>query len=356
MSQRYHYIEVQPLIGRIAPHRIGMAPLAGYTFGCSLNYLFQDKTTDFYARRYHYPLRGYGLSYDYLGNRDITGHAVSAYTLMHFNFVDRPTWQFGMRISPGLAWLTHKYDAVTNPENIAIGAHLNFHFDVNVNFNVVIDGRYNLRTAFGLLHYSNGSVLKPNLGLNQLYLSLALSERLADTPIAHKKEAVAPHFRQHEFWAMLTGCVADEYSERPNSRGGGFLCSTAATGYNFRYGGMGKVGLSVDMFYNSNLNYDFDTKNDSLICLHNSFANIMRIGLGIGHQLIYKRFELLTFAGVYFYNKVKPNDFLYTRIGGRFYITDFMFIDLTLKAIGFKAQYIESGIGFAIHTKKHVIQ
>ena len=71
------------------------------------------------------------------------------------------------------------------------------------------------------------------------------------------------------------------------------------------------------------------------------------LGLSVGLQLVFGRVELVTWFGMYFFFSVKKGDLIYTRIGGRYYCTNFMFVNLTLKAIGFKAQFIECGIGFS---------
>ncbi len=353
-SQKQILAEIKPFAGFVAPHRIGMEPLAQkYTSGCEINILFRNTNPQFFNAKYNFPYKGVGISFENLGNPTVLGNAYSIYSIMDFIIAGNSAFSFHTRLNPGLAYLTKRYDRYLNPQNIALGTHLCFYF----NFNLA--GSYHfektgldLKLTGGLIHYSNGSVRKPNLGLNQLYMGLAISKEIANYENLDYKEYSRENLSPHEFWAMGTYTVSDEYSIQPEGRGGGFPCSTIACGYNYQYSGIGKVGISADLFYNSNLFYYFDTNWNVLIKYYDEVSDILRSGVSIGHHLIYNRLELVTFAGVYYYNKVKPGDRFYTRIGARYYVCDYIFVNLSIKAFGFKAHYIEPGIGFSFRGKK----
>lgn len=80
----------------------------------------------------------------------------------------------------------------------------------------------------------------------------------------------------------------------------------------------------------------------------------LRNGISVGHQLIYNRLELVTFAGVLLLQQSKAGDHFYTRIGLRYYVTDHIFLNLTLKAFGFKAQYINYRNWIFVQKKKRL--
>lgn len=347
MAQRVHGLEFSLYGGRVIPHRLGMEALARNTVGGEFNYYFQTSSDNFYDVKYRFPLHGFGVSYDYLGNPDVLGSAYSVYSFMDFNLFDREHFKISFRTNAGLAYLTQKYDRVTNVDNIAISTNLCFYFNISFGFAYKFTSGYELKLSPGFLHYSNGAVHKPNLGLNQAFVSLSLSKDVATKDIKRTRTDYQDGLSPHEAWIMGTCVSSDEYSKGYEGRGGGFICSTIAAGYNFQYGKIGKVGLSFDMFYNENLKYYYSESSDELVQRYDKFSDVMRFGISVGHQLIYKRFELVAFVGTYIYNKAKPGDYLYTRIGGRYYFTNFMFVNLSLKAKGFKAQFIECGIGFS---------
>lgn len=353
-GQKTHFIEVKSYEGFIAPHRIGMEALAKKnTYGFELNYLSEKLTPDFFNAKYNFPFTGYGISYGNLGNPDVLGNVFSIYSMLELRILSAHSFSFNSRISPGVAYLTKKYDKITNPENIALGSHVCFYF--NLSFNLYYHFKkpgLDLRISPGLLHYSNGGVIKPNLGLNQPYLSLSVSKQIATQENTVNREYMRDGLSKHEIWMIGTYITSDEYTRPPEGRGGGFPCITIATGYNYQYSETGKIGISNDIFYNSNLHYYFDTNWDTLIIFNKEIKDVLRVGISIGHQLIYNRLELVTFAGVYYYNKVRPGDPFYTRIGIRYYLNDYFFVNLTLKAFGFKAQYIEPGVGFSFRRQK----
>lgn len=352
-SQKDIYLELKPYFGKVVPHRIGMESLAkDYSYGTELNFISQNRDSLYYNTAYGFPFKGVGISYTNLGNPKVLGHAFSAYSFIEFPLFDYNNTGIHLRIASGLSYITKKYDKITNPENVALGTNLCYYFNLgfNIFYNTGAKG-WDIRLSPGLMHYSNGSIKKPNLGLNQLYLSLSISKTLNENIDKKRTEYLRENLSAHEFWIKGTITSSDEYSHRPEGRGGGFPCSTIAFGYNYQYSKLGKIGISHDIFYNSNLHYYFDTNWDTLIIFNEKVSDVLRVGLSIGHQLIYNRLELVTFAGIYYYNKIRPSDPFYTRIGVRYYISDHIFLNLTLKAFGFKAQYIEPGIGFSMRRR-----
>jgi len=354
-SQKQYLAEYKAFGGIIAPHRLGMENLAQKnTYGFEVNFLIKSTNPTFFNKKYNYPIKGYGVSFNNLGNPDVLGNAWSIFTMMEFRLIHKNLFSFNTRVSPGLAYVTQRYDRYKNPENIALGTNVCFYFNLSFNFLYHLkNSGTDLRFSSGLQHFSNGAVRKPNLGLNQPFIAVSATTNIAIFEFSEDKEYSRENLSNHEIWAMGTLTTSDEYSIPPEGRGGGYPCSTLALGYNYQYSEIGKVGISADLFYDSNLHYYFDTNWNNLIVFHEDVKDILRSGISIGHQLIYNRLELVTFAGVYFYNKVRPGDNFYTRIGARYYLCDYVFINLTLKAFGFKAQYIEPGIGFCYRKKKY---
>ena len=346
-GQRTHGFEIKFFGGRIIPHRAGMDNLARPTLAGEINYYYSTRSDNYFDVKYRFPRHGFGLNYNYIWNHDVLGSALSAYSFMDFSFFDKQKFGLGMRVNAGLAYLTRKYDRENKPENIAISTNLCFYFNISVNAVFKLPSDIELRISPGFLHYSNGAVLKPNLGLNDVHCSIALSKNIWTSELRKERTNYQDKLSSHEAWIMGTCATSDEYSVGYEGRGGGFICSTVAAGYCYQYGKIGKVGMSIDMFYNENNKYFFFNDDRGLFLYYDKFSEIIKFGISAGHQLVYKRFELMTYLGVYFYNKAWAYDWAYTRIGARYYVTDFLFINLSLHANGFKARFIESGIGFS---------
>ena len=357
-SQKVFYSELRINSGFVAPHRIGMAGLAeAPTFGGEINLYYDFGKTNFYDSKYNSPYTGFGISWQNLGNPNALGQSVAVFSFMEFKLLELKQLSLNTRINGGLNYITKKYDPILNPENIAIGTNVCFYF--NLNFAIqyqFANSPLSLRAAAGIIHFSNGSVRKPNLGLNQVNFALGAAYQLNKI----ERESATPSFnsdanQKHEFTAMATIINSDEYSVQPNGRGGGFVCSTGSIGYNYIYSLIGKVGASADVFYNENLYYWYDDRYDTLVKVLDTPKEILRAGISIGHELVYKRISFLSYVGLYYYKEVKPNELLYSRFGLRYYLLDNLFLNATIKAYGFKAHYIEAGVGFSIKNKPKMI-
>lgn len=346
-GQRTHGLEVRLYGGRIIPHRIGMDALAQPSASGEINYYFSTRTDNFYDVKYRFPKHGFGVNYNYFWNHKVLGSALAAYSFMDFSLFEKQWFGLGLRVNAGLAYMSSKYDAVSNPDNIAVSTSMCFYFNLSINEVFNLPAGYGLKLSQGFLHYSNGNVKKPNLGLNNIFVSIALSKDILTRDYTRERVDYQEKLSPHEAWIMGTCTTSDEFSEGYNGRGGGFICSTAAVGYSYQYGKIGKVGASFDMFYNDNMKYFYYPDERGLVQLYDKFSDIIKFGFCVGHQLVYRRFELATYIGVYVYNKVWAYDWVYTRFGARYYVTDFMFLNLTLHANGMKARYIECGIGFS---------
>ena len=348
-SQKSYYLESKSHIGLVVPHRAGMESLAQQpSMGTEINFYKKRDKDNFYDAKYNSPYSGFGVSYQYLGNPNVLGNSYAIYSFMEFDFLKIKSINFNTRINAGLNYVTEKYDFDTNTENIAIGSNINFYF--NMSFGLHYQFRnlpLSMRVNAGIIHYSNGSVMKPNRGLNQLYASIGVSYLLNNSQ-TYQSDYVLDKtvLKPHEFNAMATLTSSDEYMIGDQGRGGGYLCSTVALGYSYMYSPSGKVGVSADVFYNENLYWYYDTNWDNLVKIYEKPSDIIRAGVSFGHELVYKKLSFVSYVGLYYHKKVKPHDYFYSRFGLRYFVLKNVYVNATLKAYGFKAHYIESGIGF----------
>lgn len=350
-SQKNYFAEIKLNNGFVAPHRIGMDGLADKpSYGFDICVFNNNIKNNYYDIKYNKPYTGYGIMWQNLGNPNVLGQSMAVYSFMEFHYMKNKKIKISTRVNGGLNYLTKFYDKIDNPQHIAIGTHINFFFKLDVGLVYCLPNTpIALRLNGGLIHFSNGSVKKPNLGLNQINFNLGVSYQMNNVDGVEdlSKANVKPE-KRNEFTLMATLTSADEYTVQPEGRGGGFLCSTGAIGYNYIYSQLGKVGISADVFYNENLYYWYDERWDTLVRVHDEPSEIIRAGISLGHELVYKKLSLISYVGFYYYNKVKPHDFMYSRFGLRYYIHRNIFLNASIKAYGFKAHYIESGIGFSL--------
>ncbi len=351
-SQNYFLAESRIYSGIVAPHRIGMESLANNpVMGAEFNFLFSGSQNNVFDKFYNYPLKGFGFSYDNLGYRDVLGEAYSLYSFMDFTLKDREYLSFHSRVSMGLSYITKRFHISENPDNVAVSTPINFYFNLDFGWKYKpAESNLIFGLGAGLIHYSNGAVIKPNKGLNQIVFTGSIAYDIkGNYNKKNETEIIKPEYKNYEIWALATLNSSDEYAYGNVGRGGGFLSSTMSLGFNKRYAPTGKYGLAADVFYEENLFWYYDTKWNTLVQRRDNHLEILRCGISFGHELIYKNISFISYAGVYYYKKIKPNEWFYTRIGLKYYPIDNLFINLSLKAFGFKAHYIESGIGLSLY-------
>jgi len=104
-----------------------------------------------------------------------------------------------------------------------------------------------------------------------------------------------------------------------------------------------RIGLGADIFYNEVLKYDISPQNYEDV----SIFDKTQYGVYVFHDMKYRRLVLLMQLGAYVYAKYKQQP-IYTRIGIRYHLNDFLLANLSLKTHYANADFVEFGIGYYI--------
>jgi hypothetical protein len=164
------YFSFEAAAGRIVPNYLKGYPKSSARVDgiASLHLRTNDKK---WAPYFNYPDVGVSILGSYLGNSKIFGNQLSVYPYMNFKFNNKPKpffFKFGM----GLAYFDTYFDAVTNPDNLAIGSPFSWHFNASFGQTLAYFEKGELRLTGGYFHSSNGHTQIPNFGLNSALLGL----------------------------------------------------------------------------------------------------------------------------------------------------------------------------------------
>lgn len=123
---------------------------------------------------FNYPEVIFSLLFADFGNPYL-GKSISALANIQMDAIKTEAYSVYLRMGAGAAFITERFDSITNPQNEIIGSHIN---DVNkiglgINVNFLPNWRFN--GGISLTHFSNGSVKKPNRGINLRNIELGLS-------------------------------------------------------------------------------------------------------------------------------------------------------------------------------------
>lgn len=355
------FVNAQYMTGGIMAHRDGMDVLQnGLVQGVELELGMQMSANKDWHVAYGHPMTGVGFHYDYLSNPEILGYAAGIYGFIELPVYRTSQFELMYRLTSGLTYLSKRFNEDDNPQNVAISTRVNYLFHTGFRARYWMNDESAIGAGFGLSHYSNGGTNTPNKGLNQINIMLGFTHYLsgsyneysgAKRPIVWKP--------QHEFYLMGVYGWSDISKNTPPNAGTNQTYPTAGAtlGYNYRYAAHRKLGLSFDVFYNESYNWTYW---DGFIAYGLSWQDLTRYGMAINHEFVFNRLSILIAGGVYLKQyedlggamHVKSLEWAYERLGFRYYPIENMFLNVSVKAYGFKAETVEFGVGFSIRTKE----
>ncbi len=334
-------IEFRQKLGFLAAHRGVMGHLAeGHAFAGEVSLFQQTKGRKQWHSAFNYPQVGVTLFGGSVGNNRILGTYWGAYSFIEFPFTHSDKFGFSAKIGSGLGYGTKIYDPITNPKNVAMSAHLNalvcFGFKSYYTF-----GRNKITAGADMTHFSNGASKVPNLGVNLPYLSLGYSRtiqsKLKDTLVMQNQLP----FKKWLFGVTLIGSSKESFPT------GGKQYPVFAVSTNFRWYSKPKVGVEIAFDVISKqaiLNYKKE--------IQKTQWDIIQMGLYIGYLVPLDNFHLTIGMGTYVKDKYQPEDFLYHRVGMRYYFKNGINTQIILKSHWARADYVEWGIGYTFNYLK----
>jgi hypothetical protein len=245
----------------------------------------------------------------------------------------------------GLAFNFKPYNATNNPINQFIGSYNNGYVHVGFTMRYALSPWLDLDASVGLKHFSNGSIKKPNSGLNFIPFSIGIRSTLNSAEFDKTRIADIPAFISNSHVNIWTSVGAKNYEVGGNiyPKWGFSVNYLRQSGYKLRY------GLGLDMFHAANGSLISNWEKTRFM-EKTSFALVAS-----GEWVLKKNFSLPLGIGVYLHRNYYNDEpsFYYERIGIRYRFSNQMFAGVTLKAHGFKADFFEWTLGYSIFKDKN---
>jgi hypothetical protein len=290
---------------------------------------------------FNFPSFGVGYFQSSLSNNQVFGSFHAAYIFVDRYYLDvNNRFNFGNRFDVGLAYADHIYSSISNPENMAIGTHLNACGRFCLEASYRLTPHIKILAGVGLIHISNGSFKKPNSGLNLATASVSIQYHLNKEPHRVRKMIVDPDSTKNEF-IIYTGYGMKNISIDNSQQ---FSIYSLNLAYNRKLFISRYVGLNLYLSYYPSIaeevNYYFPEVNVKPI-------DKLRIAVNASYEM---RLGNLSFAfqpGIYLKNKLKPDHNICNRLGLRYYSKCGLVTALTVNAYWTaKADVLEWGIGY----------
>lgn len=327
--------------GSILPHR----PLVnGIIDGHSLIYEFSFYKNTFgkkqWQQLYNYPTIGISAMILQLGNKEKLGNSYGVFPYIQFPISNKKI-QWNIRFGYGLGYIEKPFDRETNFKNTVIGSTYNVLINLNSLWRIKLNENISTSAGISLVHFSNGSFKRPNLGINVFSLNTGLAYNFG-----LKKDLIQNEIpKRDKNWSKIV-LVNMGIKEIPPVEGPKYMVYTTSFSLLKSFSNKSSYGFSADLFYNSSLEQLISAEKNE----PTSNSDNIRAGLAFIYSLDVGRVSYMIQMGGYLRTAFKEDGFVYHRITSRYYINENMFVNLGLKSHWAVADFIEFGVGYKFNS------
>lgn len=340
-SKREWGFEYRQKIGFLAAHRGVMGHLPqGQAIAGEFSYFIHTKGKKQWHEPCNYPTIGATLFAGSVGNNEILGKFIGLYGFVEFPFINQKHFEFSGKLAAGLGHGSKVFDQETNPKNVAMSTHFNAQICLGLKTSYKFK-RNKITLGLDMTHFSNGAFKVPNLGINLPYVSLGYGRTIKTTQC---DSLVQPNHLIFRKWLIGTTFIASAKEIFPTD---GKKYPVFGLSTSFRYFTKPKVGLECS----------FDIISKQAIMgyrkeISKTQWDILQLGIYTGYLLPLDRFHFVLGMGIYVKDKYQPEDFLYHRVGFRYYFDNGLNAQVVLKSHWARADYVEWGIGYTFNYHK----
>lgn len=309
--------------------------------GIELNITKQTNGNKAWEQEYNYPQIGYSLVYYVFDREKPVGNALAAYIHAGKNFYKTKRTNLQWRLGYGLGYVEKRFDIENNYQNLLISQRISFTINGQLNFNVRLSPRWSLNAGLGLFHISNGSLKKPNFGINLPSVHAGIGFNIVKGNEEYRRDSAKIFTRKTYFHVSPFVGLKEVYP---------------VNGPKYFLGGINAVierrmnrksGLQAGLDFS----YDHSKKSEIIFFnkeVENNFINRSQVAILAGHELYLDRLSLVTQAGIYLYDPTHLSKSYYQKVGFKYYLSDKVFINMMMKLHLGIADWLEWGGGIRL--------
>jgi Lipid A 3-O-deacylase (PagL) len=309
------------------------APIQSLTLQLSKNTTGKND----WERLYNYPTYGVALYYSTLGNNQVHGKEWAFYPFFHLNIISRSRFHFYNQTGFGFGYITKKFDLENNYLNVAVGSHVNLHFNLKFGFDYKLTETVRWHSGLAFDHFSNGNLSEPNLGINWTTFYTGLAYRLG-----HHDDKISGDLAPHEtdFGYEFIYSAGGKHPRSQDSRF--YFTSSATFETKWKLFRALHLGLGADVFY------DASTETEMLgrDLTNYKAAYDFRTGIHFSQEFIYSKLSLILQEGIYLLMTDRvSNKVMYNRWVVRYRVSPPVFVQVAMKSHLHILDYPEFGLG-----------
>ncbi|MFN5912037.1 MAG: acyloxyacyl hydrolase [Bacteroidota bacterium] len=290
---------------------------------------------------FNYPAFGGTLLYSTLGNDDVFGQELALYGYFLNHFIRKERFQLNHQFGLGLGYATKRFDLADNFQNVAVGSHLNIHFNYKIGVACKLSEKIRITSGLSFTHYSNANMAEPNLGLNWLSIYLGSYYALGKEIIEPRRELT--DFKGSNEFAIVAAAGGKHTRALQSTI---YFTSSLSAEYRRHISRKIRLGAGMDLFYDSSTETEMSVPGKPTYKPIHDF----RTGIHLSQEIAYDRFSFILQEGIYIglRNTVDTGRQMYNRGIIRYKINDQLLVHISMKSHLHILDYPEIGFGYWI--------
>ncbi len=316
---------------------IGQKRINGITLTMGQLHISKNK----WEQCFCFPLIGGGLAAFDLGDKDVLGQSINPFLFVAPYTNPKGKLHIIPRGGAGLSYVTRKYDAQNNTENIFFSTHISFFLQLHLSLRYDITNKIQWQGSVSYNHISNGGIKQPNKGMNFVTANTGLNYFI-NKPLTPDYEVSKTHFEDKKRWQYS---FTSFYSIKVASKTAEFNRKNCPI-----YGSNLEVHYFLPRFsyINAGIEYTADTYLRNQLMRQNKEKDFQRVALLIGHTARFGNLSFITDLGFYIYSPAKPMDPVYQHYRLTYHVKKYFFLGIGLKAHRHVADLMMINAGFSI--------
>ena len=288
---------------------------------------------------YNYPDAGVTMFFiDY--NNPVLGNSIGFIPNYNFHFRHPARTVNGhFKTGLGLGYHTNPYDRTENNKNNVLSTSFSFGMLLQSEVTVKITDYIKLAAGISFTHFSNGSVKKPNKGINIVSLNSGATYTLNRTlPDYEDNSGLMDTDKKWQAVAVASGGM----SETIKIGSGTYPFFNVLVYADRTLNAKRRAGAGLEYFHTISLREEIKIDPD----VEGSPPDFRRIAFVAVYEQVFNSISVIANTGVYIYRPYKVFMPFYLRAGLRYALNENLFLGLAVKSHYFKAEAGEWSIGY----------
>lgn len=264
------------------------------------------------------------------------------YTTTHYLRDRNAKNQFNIQLGFGIGYNTNPLDFETNLTNIVMSSPILYsqHIKINYTINRLFENM-GFQTGIIFTHYSNGGIIKPNLGLNSIFLNIGLNYQKSEAISYTRYSETEKLAKQPIHFQLGFGGGFHETIPKIGLKPIYYVSTKLTKRFNYKNGF--QMGL---VFFNSKSIKDlakYQAIND-VENVNNIPKDHKQLAFSVGHELYFNKISFASNIGFYLYRPFKDKPPFFENISFiRYFNKGKSSLRLNLKTHYFEAEHLTLG-------------